>query len=118
MGPSLRDRLAYAAILVFRPAAQTRDFNASPQSIPFAADRREGEAMQRRSTGGRRFGIRVPNPLPGDRLGKGSMLGIADTGVTAAAALTLLGVMLCLGYGLWRWNDEGEDGPPGRKSRS
>ncbi len=52
------------------------------------------------------------NPILGNKPTGGAMIGIADAGVCAAAALAAAGVLLCVGYGLWRWNDEDEDGPP------
>jgi hypothetical protein len=45
------------------------------------------------------------------------MLGFADAGVAAAWLLCLASTALCVGYGLWRWNDE--DAPAaGREDRS
>ncbi len=46
MGPSLGDMLAFAANLVFRPAALTVDMNSRPSAVVHPADRAEAEAMQ------------------------------------------------------------------------
>jgi hypothetical protein len=43
------------------------------------------------------------------------MLGFADAGVAAAWLLCLASTALCVGYGLWKWNEEDE--AAGREDR-
>lgn len=42
------------------------------------------------------------------------MLGFGDLGVTLAFLATLGSALLCVGYGVLRWNDE-DDGRDGRR---
>jgi alpha-beta hydrolase superfamily lysophospholipase len=58
MGPTFGDYLTYAANFVFRPAALTVDMNRNPSAIAFAADRAEGEAMQKDPLVVRYFSLR------------------------------------------------------------
>lgn len=58
MGPTVGDYLTYAANFVFRPAALTVDMNRDPSAIAFAADRAEGEAMQKDPLVVRYFSLR------------------------------------------------------------
>jgi len=40
------------------------------------------------------------------------MLGFADLGVTAAFLVTLASALLCVVYGLWKWNEDDTPIPP------
>jgi hypothetical protein len=56
----------------------------------------------------RTFFVTSPFPL------EASMLGFGDLGVTLAFLATLGSALLCIGYGVLHWNDEG-DGRGGRR---
>lgn len=58
MRPTVGDYFTYAANFVFRPAALTVDMNRNPSAIAFAADRAEGEAMQKDPLVVRYFSLR------------------------------------------------------------